>query len=92
MGRTKATPVQDDNLKLSIPKAPFQRIVNEIFQDLVTGYKMNSEALVLLHKVSEEHMSLLFQEANECAKHSGRDEITTNDVKLAMSIRGYGRW
>jgi histone H3 len=80
---------------LLIRKAPFQRLVREIAQDLYNEGKINSDdlrfqstAVLALQEASEAYLVGLFEDTNLCAIHSKRTTIMPKDLMLARRIRG----
>ena len=87
------------SVDLLIRKAPFQRLVREITQDMSTeahtiyGYKyedlrFQSTAMLGLQEAAEAYLVGLFEDANICAIHAKRVTIMPKDIELARRIRG----
>ena len=83
--------------ELLIRKLPFQRLVREITNDVITNYfstyensglRYQSTAIGALHEASEHYLIGLFKDANLCAIHAKRVTIMPKDVQLAWKIRG----
>ena len=83
--------------ELLIRKLPFQRLVREITDDVITNYfsvyerdglRFQSTAIGAIHKASEHYLISLFEDANLCAIHAKRVTIMPKDVQLAQKIRG----
>jgi histone H3 len=75
--------------ELLIRKLPFQRLVREIAQDLVTtGIRFQGSAINALQEASEAYLVGLFEDTNLCAIHARRVTIMTKDIQLARRIRG----
>lgn len=76
---------------LLIRKAPFQRLVREIADDLgliSTGTRFQSSAILALQEASEAYLVGLFEDTNLCAIHAKRVTIMPKDMQLARRIRG----
>ena len=86
---------------LLIRKAPFQRLVREIAQDIQEelenekwfvhgrgGYRFQSTAVLAFQEASEAYLTGLFEDANLCAIHAKHVTIMPKDIQLAMRIRG----
>jgi histone H3 len=73
---------------LLIRKAPFQRLVREIAQDMKKDVRIQSTALLALQEAAEMHLIQLFEDANLCALHAKRVTVMTRDIQLARRIRG----
>ena len=73
---------------LLIRKLPFQRVVREITQDIKTGLRFQSAALLCLQEATEAYLVSLFDDANLCAIHARRVTIMPRDIQLARRIRG----
>jgi len=73
---------------LLIRKAPFQRLVREIAQDLRPGLKFQTSTIVALQEAAEAYLVDLFEDTNLCAIHAKRVTIMPQDIQLARRIRG----
>ena len=73
---------------LLIRKLPFQRVVREITQDIKTGLRFQSAALLCLQEATEAYLVSLFEDSNLCAIHARRVTIMPKDIQLARRIRG----
>ena len=76
-----------------IRKAPFQRLVREIAQDVAPEHLKNdlrfqSVAILALQEASEAFLVGLFEDTNLAAVHAGRVTIMAKDMQLARRIRG----
>jgi histone H3 len=78
--------------ELVIRKLPFQRLVREIGQELAPSLRWQSSAIGALQEASEAFVVALLEDANRCALHAKRVTIMVKDVKLALRIRGNGRY
>jgi histone H3 len=80
---------------LLIRKAPFQRLVREIYIDVAdntkhvpTDYRWQGSSILALQEASEAYHVGLFEDTNLCALHSKRKTIMPKDIQLAHRIRG----
>lgn len=75
---------------LLIPKRPFQRLVQEVIDDITNkkGLRLQSHALEALREASEAYVINLFEDTNLCAIHAKRITIMPKDMQLARRIRG----
>jgi histone H3 len=73
---------------LLIRKAPFQRLVREILQDLKSELRCQSTAVLALQEAAEAYLIGLFEDTNLCAIHAKRVTIMPKDIQLARRIRG----
>jgi len=75
---------------LLIRRLPFQRVVREISDSLriIDGLRWQSSAMSALQEASEAYLTTLFEHANICAIHAKRVTIMTQDMGLALRIRG----
>ena len=73
---------------LLIRKAPFQRLVKEIAQEIKENARFQSTAVLALQEASEYYLVGLFEDTNMCALHGKRVTITPKDMQLARRIRG----
>ena len=80
---------------LLIPKAPFQRLVTEIFKAVTQemfgaeGFRLGKAARLAIHEAAESYLVSLFAEANVSAIEVGkRVTIMPEDLKLVQHIRG----
>ena len=74
--------------ELLIRKAPFQRLVKEISQDLDKRLRWQSSAILALQESAEAYLVDLFEDTNLCAIHAKRVTIMPKDIQLARRIRG----
>ena len=92
---------------LLIRKAPFQRLVREIMEDLPRRYsrlpnygqvqsdppdRWQSTALLALQEAAEAFMIGFFEDTNECAIHAKRVTIMPKDMHLVKRIRNLPEW
>jgi histone H3 len=75
---------------LLIRKAPFQRLVQEIVQDMSrkSDLQMQSTALLALQEAAEYFMVGVFNDNNLCTLHGQRKTIMVKDLVLACHIQG----
>ena len=81
---------------LLIRKAPFQRLVREIAQDLAERHdnknwkdpRFQSTAILALQEAGESYLVGLFEDANLCAIHAKRVTLMIQDIQLARRLRG----
>ena len=75
-----------------IRKAPFQRLVREVCQDLQnkahSTYRFQSMAVLALQEASEAYLVGVFEDTNLCAIHAKRVTIMPKDIQLARRIHG----
>ena len=92
---------------LLIRKAPFQRLVREIMEDLPRRYsrlpnygqvqsdppdRWQSTALLALQEAAEAFLIGFFEDTNECAIHAKRVTIMPKDMHLVKRIRNLPEW
>ncbi len=77
---------------LLIRKAPFQRLVREIVENMSkkSDLGMQSTALLALQEAAEYFMVDVFSNTNLCASHGKRVTIMVKDLVLACCIQGIG--
>jgi len=73
---------------LLIRKAPFQRLVKEIAQEIKENARFQSTAVLALQEASEYYLVGPFEDTNMCAIHGKRVTIMPKDMQLARRIRG----
>ena len=73
---------------LLIKKAPFQRLVREVAQNIKSDLRFQSHAIMALQEASEAYLVSLFEDTNLCAIHAKRVTIMPKDIQLARRIRG----
>ena len=75
--------------ELLIRKLLFQRLVQEIAQDLgKMSIRFQSGAIIALQEASEAYLVGLLEDANLCTVHAKRVTIMPKDIQLARHIRG----
>eukprot|EP00978_Attheya_sp_CCMP212_P041033 scaffold230413_cov59-Attheya_sp.AAC.2 len=77
---------------LSIKRAPFLRIVSDIFEDMKKDtdgvkLKIEKEALLALQEAAEDYVVKLFTRATYCTIHGGRVTLLPKDIELVKKIR-----
>ena len=75
---------------LLIRKAPFQRLVREITQNLFPkkDIRFQSLAVLALHEAAEAYMIGMFEDTNLAALHAKRVTIMPRYILLARCLRG----
>ena len=75
-----------------IRKAPFQRLVREVAQDMPDSnactLRFQSTAVLALQEAAEAYLVGVFEDANLCAIHAKRVTIMPKDIQLARRLRG----
>ncbi|KAJ3556158.1 hypothetical protein NPX13_g10199 [Xylaria arbuscula] len=74
--------------ELLICKLPFQRLVREICQGVITNLQFQPLAIEALQESAEFYLVSLFEDANLCAFHAKRVTIQTEDMQLARRLNG----
>lgn len=70
--------------ELLLRRAPFQRLVREIAQDLTSnGVRFEKDALMALQEAAEYFAIRRLEKTNLCAIHRGRQTIMPKDMQLA---------
>jgi len=77
---------------LLIRKAPFQRLVREVAQEMKPrdedAIRMQGAAIAALQEACESYLVNLFKDINICAIHARRVTIMPKDLILARRLRG----
>lgn len=78
-----------------IPRAQFRREAYKILKEFKViyedgGYRFQSKAIDTLQEAAEAYVTLLFQDAQLCAKHGRRKTIMLKDLKLADRLATIG--
>lgn len=73
--------------ELLLRKAPFQRLVREIAQDVQKDLRFQSSAICALQEAAEAYLVGVFESTNLCAIHAKRVTIMPKDMQLANRIR-----
>ena len=71
-----------------LPRAPFQRVVRTITNDMDHSLRFQSQALQALQEATEAYVVGLFEDTNLCAIHAKRVTVQKKDMDLARRIRG----
>uniref|UniRef100_A0A383WGV2 Core Histone H2A/H2B/H3 domain-containing protein n=1 Tax=Tetradesmus obliquus TaxID=3088 RepID=A0A383WGV2_TETOB len=71
-----------------LPKAPFDRLVREVCQDVKAALAFRKDALLALQEAAEAHLVGLMEDSNLCAFHGKRVTIMPKDIQLARRLRG----
>ena len=76
--------------ELLIWKAPFQRVVREIAQNMFPNKDLRFQSLAVfaLHEASEAYMIGMFEDTNLAALHAKHVTIMPRDILLAQCLRG----
>ena len=77
--------------ELLIRRAPFDRLVRELVQDLWHGgheLRISPEAITALQEAVEAYLILLFEDTNLCTIHVKRVTIMPKDIQLVQRIHG----
>ena len=72
--------------ELLMKKAPFQRLVRELLQEINTEYRIQGNAVMALHEAAEAFLLRLFEFANYIAIHCKRITIMPKDIHLLRKI------
>ena len=76
---------------LLIPRRPFQRLVQEVAQNMSSSgnpLRLQSHALEALREACEAYLTSVFEDTNLCAIHAKRVTIMPKDMQLARRLRG----
>ena len=74
---------------LLIRRAPFDRLVRELVQDLWYGgheLRVSPAAVMALQEAAEMYLVLLFEDTNLCTIHAKRVTIMPKDIQLVWRI------
>ena len=71
---------------LLIRRAPFQRVVRDIAQDMKNDVRFRAKAIMALQEAAEAFLVQLFEDANLCAIHAKRTTLQMKDLILARRI------
>ena len=77
---------------LLLPKAPFRRIVRDMFQQFFGDLKLAAGIFDPLQEAAEAYLVSLFQDANLLCVHAHRQTITPKSIQIARCIRGERSW
>jgi histone H3 len=67
---------------------PFQRLVQEVAQDINNHLHFQSTAVLALQEGSEAYLVGMFEDANLCTIHAKHVTIIPKEIQLARSIHG----
>jgi histone H3 len=72
-----------------IRKAPFQRLVREIAQNVTNkrDLRFQSTAILALQEAAESYLIGLFEDSNLCAIHAKRVTIMPKDILVRVDCR-----
>ena len=73
---------------LLLPRAPFQRLVRNICQEIDSDLRFQAQALMALQESAEAYLTGVFEDANLCSIHAKRVTLMKKDMELARRIRG----
>ena len=73
---------------LLLPRAPFQKLVRSICQDIDSDIRFQAQALLALQESAEAYLTGVFEDANLCSIHARRVTLMKQDMLLARRIRG----
>ena len=73
---------------LLLPKAPFRRLVRDMFQQFFGDLKFAAGIFDPLQEAAEAHLVSLFQDANLLCVYAHRQTITPQNIQVARIIRG----
>merc|ERR1712194_33365 len=78
---------------LVIKRAPFQRVVRDLADEVMPEFRFQPSALNALQECTESFMISLMEDTNLCTLHAKRTTCMVKDMQLAKRIRGdkYGR-
>ena len=80
---------QQKSVKFCLRKAPFQRLVREICQDMSkTQYRFQASALEALQEAAEVHLIERYQKSMLCVLHAKRVTLMPKDMILARKLEG----
>lgn len=73
---------------LLIPKSSFQKVVRHITRiNLGKELRFQARALLALQHASEDYLTDLFHNANNCAIHAQRVTLMVRDLQLVLRIK-----
>ena len=77
-----------NSTNLLISKAPFEKIVKEISQEINPEIRFQKSAVEALHEAAEAYTIGVIEDGNLCSIHAKRKTLMKKDVNLATTIRG----
>jgi histone H3 len=75
-------------IKLLLPKLPFQRVVREMAHSYDSDLRFTPEALRACQEATEAYVVGLFEDSVLCCIHANRKTVQKKDMELARRIRG----
>ncbi len=75
-----------NSVQLCIPRAPFQRMVRSVANEIVEDVKFHKDAIEALRESSETFLVNLFEDSNLCTLHANRVTLQVSDMKLAIRL------
>lgn len=75
-------------IDMLLPRAPFQRLVRNITEQMDHNLRFQSQALHALQEATEAYIVGLFEDTQLCAIHANRVTVQKKDMDLARRIRG----
>jgi histone H3/H4 len=82
------TAVQDTEAPdLSIPRAPFKRLLQTLTTKLKPRTRWAAAAIPLIQAHTETYLCRLFEDASLCAAHADRETLMPKDVRLVLQLR-----
>jgi histone H3 len=73
--------------KLHIPMMPFKRLVTQIAITFNPEIGLQTSAVQALQEAAEGFLQGILEEANICALHAKRTDITPKDIRLVRRIK-----
>ena len=73
--------------ELLIRKAPFQRLVREVLQDVKSDIRLTASSVEAIQNAAEAYLVSIFEDANLCAVHARRVTVMPKDFQLVKRIR-----
>ena len=76
--------------ELLVRKAPFDKLVWEIAQDvgIIKHLKFQGSAILASQEATEAYATTLFNDANDAAIHAKRKTVLPKDIQLVRRLRG----
>ena len=72
-----------------IARAPFQRVVREITQNIKPDARFRAGALAALQEATEAFLAEVMRDSQLCALHAHRTTLQPKDMQLALRLRGF---
>ena len=69
-------------------KLPFQRLIQEVMQEVKTNLRFQSTALAAFQDAAEAYLVELYENTSLCAIHTKQVKNMPKDVQLSMRIWG----